>query len=321
MIPRTHTNEVSQNDVIIPLKDSVMIAVNIGGVTMKWFLRFVEFLRQLYSKPKNGNGISHVFLLFFWPYIDEEADRFFKAIKGLKVRTTWLRLMMNHRLKWSDGNWYGQMFCPYKIYDDRRSGWNELWFETVEKYVKKCNDRKITVGLSLIDMNYAHLGPYPMDWYEGEIRGPMREYFEKVLGKLGTWKNGVYFPKCKFILEPTNEQHSSGMPTVEWMENAVKLLKELTSDKIEIGCWWKRSPNNSDFPVYHSGICEHGIVNEERTNGGEWGGSDTVENYVRLIKKAKARNTKMCFSNWDDARTNKPFAKNQIEALKQEGLV
>ena len=292
---------------------------------MKVFLKLIDLFRS----PKEaviGVGLSHVFLLFFsqngeTTTIDKEMVRFFKAVDNMsfKIKTTWLRLMMHHKLC-INGKWYGQAFSPYKRFNASDSGWNEKWFDKMEEFVRKADKLRITTGLSLIDGNNADLGPYPLGDYIKEVTVEQEAYFRKVLGRLGSWKDAEYFPKYRFVLEPTNEHFGhTQYPTTLWMGNAVKLLKELTSNKIQVGAWHKRFPSNADFHVIHSGIGAAGIgwvCNEEQTASGEWGGGDTELAYRTLLQKHCPNGVVMIFANWNEALLPVPFAQNQIKALE-----
>jgi len=298
---------------------------------MNWFKQFLKWIESLFKKDwkaELGIGISHVFLLFFsrdglTGSIDFEMNRFFDAIDhaSFKIKTTWLRLMMNHKLRWTDGYIYGQRFCPYNVFNDMNSGWNQTWFDKVEEFTKKCNNRKITVGFSLIDANHIDKGPYPLDWFQTNVPQPMEMYFRKFLSTMGKWNDkDEYFPKYKFILEPTNEQFGhSVLPGIVWMHNAVDLLKLLTSGKIQIGAWWNRCPVNADFKVVHSGIGDGvaGTVMNESCIDNEWGGGASQENYYKAYSVWIPRGVKVIDSDWDDALQPSPWAANQMGALGQ----
>jgi hypothetical protein len=288
---------------------------------------------------KLGHGGGDPFIMFWYGQITVRMNKILAAAEELECVNTQVRVMLSHRFQDKDGKWWGQRFCPYKVFNDVASGFNQPFFDKVREYCRECNKRGVVPVLEIIDGNWLHLDPFSTKhgikgaYYTG-LKLEQKQYIDKLvetvdgLAVIFIVSNERYTGTRARSLSAKNEEivvrfrESAAraaplVPTKMWMQEAVNYVKSTSGRKV--GVWHEYgSVTNKDFIVIHSGwynAAAGRVCNEEPVEG-MWGGEASVEGYKTCARRLHENKAHYQFAFWEWALFNGVFAPRQREAME-----
>jgi len=187
-------------------------AIGVGTIAMPGCFQSCKPNPPTPMKAAFGNGVADPFMMMWYGQMTVRMNLVLDAYSAHpKIKNSTIRLLLSHKFTDKSGKTWGRQWGVYQSFSDPTTPFNQPFFDKLRWYVQECNNRGVTVCITLFDGNWVSMDPFTTHYgkgyssisskvnaaYSGALKPLQKTYIDKVMATL----DGL-----AYYIEPINEK-------------------------------------------------------------------------------------------------------------------